>query len=140
MLLPSLMRFNLQLWNLNQMPYLSSKTLIAKLLPRENSSWKNYLQINEIKCIPSIHFFLHNSQFTWVRKFTNFEIKRPGSFSYLRKTSRVVNIKSCWVRSLKISKELKKLPEDEHKFVKKTTSNIISNKFTILKPVGLLGN
>ena len=53
-------------------------------------------------------------------------------------------IKSYSVRGLNILKELKRLFEDVHKFMKKTTyvkyiSNI-SNKFTILMPASVLGN
>ena len=43
------------------------------------------------------------------------------------------------MRGLKISKELKRLSEDSHKFVKKITmSNIIKNKFRTLKPISAL--
>ena len=48
-------------------------------------------------------------------------------------------IKNYSVRGLKISKELKRFCEDVYKFVKKM-SNIISNKFTMLKPVSVLRN
>ena len=61
-----------------------------------------------------------------------------GRFLLFKKNTAVI---SYSMRILKISKELNRLSEDAHKFLKKTiSSNIISNKFTILKPVSVLGN
>ena len=61
-----------------------------------------------------------------------------GEFLLFKKTAA---IKSYSVRGLKILKELKRHSEDVYKFVKKQLlSNIISNEFTILKPVSVLRN
>ena len=50
-------------------------------------------------------------------------------------------IKSYSVRGFKILEELKRLSGDVYKFVKKQLMlNIISNKFTIVKPVSVLRN
>ena len=66
------------------------------------------------------------------------KIKMTEEFLLFKKNT---DIDSYFVKGFKISKELKRLSEDVHKFLMKTTmSNLKSNKFTIFKPVKVLGN
>ena len=88
-------------------------------------------------------YLLFSLQFTVYisNEFGNSQILKINMTEEFLLFKKNTDIKSYSVKGFKILKELKRLSEDVHKFLMKATmSNIKSNKFTIFKPVNVLGN